>query len=83
MASPATETTAPSTSLFQPSPNPRLSALEVAVLLLSLVLVFGGFYLMGAAFGDNQWGLETFAAGLLVDALGLWLVFGWLPGRNK
>lgn len=81
MASPATETTATSTSLFQPSPNPRLSALEVVAFVLSMVLVFGGFYLFAAAFG-HEWALELFAAGLIAETIGFWIAFGWLTGRK-
>lgn len=81
MASPATETTAPSTSLFQPSPTPRLSALEVVIFVLSIVLIFGGFYLFGAAFG-HEWAFELFAAGIIADTIGFWLAFGWLAGRK-
>lgn len=72
-----------SSALFQPSPSQRLSGLERVVLVLTMVLFFGGIYLMGAAFGDHDYGLEVFSAGLAALAFGLWLSYGWLPGRNN
>lgn len=81
MANPENTTT--SNALFQASPTPRVSPFDAIMLVVSMVLVFGGFYLMGAAFSSENWGFEIFAAGIAADALGLWLAFGVIPSRDK
>lgn len=77
------ETTTASNQLFQPAPTARLSGLERVLLILSFVLVFGGFYVMSLAFTFQEWGVELFMGGLLLDAIGLWIPFGWLANRRK
>lgn len=77
------ETKTSSTALFQPSPTQRLSGLERAVVVLTMVLFFGGIVLMGYAFADHDYGIEVFSLGLAALAFGLWLSYGWLPGRNN
>lgn len=78
----STETTTASKELFQPAPTARLSGLERVVLVFSLILVFGGFYVMSLAFTFQEWGIELFSLGLLLDAVGLWIPFGWLAHRR-
>lgn len=76
------ETKTSSAELFQPSPAQSLSGLERVVFVLALILVFGGFWLMGSAFGGNEFGIETFAGGLAADAVGFWLAFGGAFSRE-
>ena len=80
MATPETSNT--SGQLFEPTPRSRMSAGDVLLFVVSLVLMLGGFYLMGVAFDFQQWGLELFGAGLLAEALGFWLVFGAIANRE-
>ena len=78
----STETTTASKELFEPAPTARLSGFERVVLVFSLILVFGGFYVMSLAFTFHEWGIELFAAGIILDAIGLWIPFGWLAHRR-
>lgn len=71
------------TAVFAPSPRPRLSAGSLLLIILCFVLVFGGFYMMGAAFTYEEIGIWLFSAGILVDALGFWIAFGILPNRDR
>lgn len=57
--------------------------LAVPVFILAAVLVFGGFYLMASAFGGSDFAYWIFLAGLLADALGFWIAFGWWPNRRR
>lgn len=69
-------------SVFAPSAAAPASFGSVLRFLLSLVLVFGGFWVMSLAFSYEGWGAELFVGGLLLDALGLWLAFG-LTSRSR
>lgn len=71
------------TSPFATSPHPRLSGSTVLLFLIAAILVFGGFYLMGAAFSVTTGALWMFAGGLAADTLGFWLVFGIIPNRGR
>ena len=71
-------------AVFAPSPRPRMAASTVIALLVSTILVFGGFYLMGSAFSHGESaGLWLFAGGLAADVIGFWIAFGWLPSRDR
>lgn len=75
------ETPGARSSVFEASSEPGAGAGVIALFVLSIVLVFGGFYVMSLAFGAHDFGLELFALGLLLDAAGLWLAFTSLRGR--
>lgn len=68
-------------SVFEASSEPGAGAGIIALFVLSIVLVFGGFYVMSMAFGAHAFGFEVFAAGLLLDALGFGLAFTSLRNR--
>lgn len=70
-------------SLFLPSATPRMPASDVALIILAMVLVFGGFYVMGLAFSIHEWAIWLFGGGIVVDAIGFWIAFGLIPNRNK
>lgn len=71
-------------AVFAPSPRPRMAASTVFALLASVILVFGGFYLMGSAFSYGEGpGIWLFAGGLAADVIGFWLAFNWLPNRER
>lgn len=71
-------------AVFAPSPRARLSGSTVLALLASVILVFGGFYLMSLAFSFGETaGLWLFVGGLAADVIGFWLAFGWLPNRER
>ncbi len=67
-------------ALFEPAGHARVSAVDVLLFLISAALVFGGFYIMGHAFDSEEGAIQLFAGGLMLDALGLWLAFGVIPG---
>ncbi len=69
--------------LFAPTPTPRASAGTVLAFLFAIVMVFGGFYLMGHAFSSPDFGIWWFTAGVLADAFGLWFAFGILPSLDS
>lgn len=48
-------------------------------LIFAMVLAFGGIYMMGQAFDNEEYGLYIFGGGLLIDALGFWLAFYLIP----
>ncbi|KAM9863936.1 hypothetical protein ACI1US_00095 [Leucobacter sp. BZR 635] len=77
-----TETPAPK-PLFEPSPTPRMPASEIFLIILAMVLVFGGFYMMGLAFSVPEWAFWLFGGGIIVDAIGFWVAFGIIPSREK
>lgn len=62
-------------SVFEASSEPGAGAGIIALFVLSIVLVFGGFYVMSMAFGAHEFGIEVFAAGLLLDTIGFFLAF--------
>ncbi|MEB4614057.1 hypothetical protein OOT08_05340 [Leucobacter sp. M11] len=62
---------------------PRHTFGTILVAIIACVLVFGGFYMMGLAFSVPGWEIWLFCGGILVDAFGLWLAMGWLPGRDQ
>lgn len=78
----ATAPSARQADLFEPASGPGAGAATVLVFIIALVLVFGGFYLMGSAFGATEHGFWIFAAGLAADTLGFWLAFGLWPNRK-
>ncbi|MBL3700682.1 hypothetical protein [Leucobacter luti] len=78
-AAPAHESHATQHAPFVPTPNPPISASTIIGFIISAVLVFGGFYLMGLAFSVPGAEIWLFAGGLGVDALGLWIAFGIIP----
>lgn len=69
--------------LFEPSPTPRMPFSEVLLVVLAMVLVFGGFYMMALAFSMHEWALWLFGGGIVVDAIGFWIAFGLIPSRDK
>ena len=75
------ETAAPE-PLFQPSHTPRLPALDIVLIIVSMLLVFGGFYMMALAFSIHEWAIWLFVGGIVVDAIGFWIAFGLLPARD-
>ena len=64
------------------SPSPFI--VNFALWLLCAVLVFGGFWVMSMSTTLPEsfaaWG---FAAGVLIDAAGLWLAFTWIPSLDE
>ena len=71
------------TAVFAPSPRPRLSPGSLILVILCFVLVFGGFYLFGAAFTYEEIGIWLFSGGLLLDTIGFWIAFGIIPSRDR
>lgn len=69
--------------LFEPAPQARPSAVTVLLFVITSILVFGGFHVMSLAFTFEEWGIPLFSAGILLDALGLWIVFGVIPARDR
>lgn len=69
-------------ALFVASAQPKPSAGSILVFILSAVLVFGGFYLMGMAFSVEGAGLWLFSGGLIATVVGFWIPFGLLSGRR-
>ncbi|MFA5605678.1 MAG: hypothetical protein WDA07_00620 [Leucobacter sp.] len=81
-----TETTdqAKHTAIFAPSPRPRITFGTAILVLLTVILVFGGFYLMGAAFSvPEEQAFWVFAAALALDTIGFWIAFGIIPSRER
>lgn len=64
-------------------PAQQHSAGTIAWVVVACALVFGGFYLMGLAFSVPGWEVWLFCGGIMIDAFGLWLALGWLPGRSQ
>ncbi|GAA1629586.1 hypothetical protein [Leucobacter chromiireducens] len=75
----ASETPAQQRSPFVPNPHPRHGATTIIGFLVSAILVFGGFYMMGMAFSVPGAEFLLFAGGIIVDAIGLWVAFGLIP----
>ena len=63
------------TALFAESEAGGLSFGSLLLILLCLVLVFGGFYLMSLAFGDTAYAIEFFMGGLIATFVSFWLGF--------
>ncbi|WP_166985729.1 hypothetical protein [Canibacter zhoujuaniae] len=82
-------------NLFAQGTRPRASFSTILLFIVAAALVFGGFALFGHAFDiasvsesntiePGGWNAFTvFAAGLLCDAIGFWLAFSFIPGREK
>lgn len=68
--------------LFAPRSD-RAHPLTIPVFVVSAILVFGGFYLMGLAPSIAGAELWLFLAGILVDAIGFWIAFGWWQARDR
>lgn len=62
-------------SLFAESEAGGLGFGGVLLVILCLVLVFGGFYLMGSAFGDTDYAIEFFVGGLIANFIGFGIAF--------
>lgn len=62
---------------------PRHTAGTIVAVIVACTLVFGGFYLMGLAFSVPGWEAILFSGGIAIDAFGLWIAMGWLPGRDE
>lgn len=71
------------TAVFAPSPRPRLSAGSAIAVLFAIALMLGGFYAMAIAFSVHEYAIPLFAGGLLLEVIGFWFTFGWLPGRER
>lgn len=71
----------PRDALFAPKSD-RAHPLTIPVFVVAAILVFGGFYLMGLAPSVEGAELWLFLAGILVDAIGFWIAFGWWQGRD-
>ena len=70
-------------ALFVASAQPKPSLTTILLFVLVALLVFGGFYLMGAAFSVAEGlGFWFFAGGLALDVIGFWLAFGIIPNRR-
>ncbi|KKI17107.1 MULTISPECIES: hypothetical protein [unclassified Leucobacter] len=67
--------------LFAPRSD-RAHPLTIPVFVVSAILVFGGFYLMGLAPSIAGAELWLFLAGILVDTIGFWIAFGWWQARD-
>lgn len=83
MSDSATSSNSSSNALFQASPTPAASAGSVLQFIFAAVLIFGGFWLMGSAFGGGQYDIWIFSAGLLADVIGFYIAFGINPGHQK
>lgn len=73
-------------ALFEESSQGSVSAITAAILILSIVLAFGGLVLMSYAFGTDHTptsGFFTFAGGLLATVLGFAIPFNVLPSTGK
>lgn len=68
--------------LFEPSQTPRVPASDITLIVLAMVLVFGGFYMMGLAFSYEHLAFWLFGGGIVVDAIGFWIAFGVIPARD-
>lgn len=71
--------------LFAPATRPAASVGTIALFLVVIALLIGGFYLFAEAFnhGETVTSLLIFTAGLVLDTLAFWLAFGLIPGREK
>ncbi|CAG7605066.1 hypothetical protein ACFPZL_08300 [Leucobacter soli] len=67
------------TELFEPGSAPAAGGALIGQFLISIILVFGGFYLMAVApsylDGDGHIGFWIFAAALAACSLGFWTAF--------
>jgi len=64
-----------SAELFEPGSAPAPGAAVIGTFLLTFILVFGGFYIMGSAFSvPDPWGW-IFFPGLLLTTLGFLVAF--------
>ncbi len=74
-------------SLFEESSQGAVSAVTAVVFVLSLLLAFGGLYVMSLAFDtgivEGMVGFWVFAAGLLASVVGFALPFTILPATGK
>jgi hypothetical protein len=72
-------------TLFEESSQGAVSAITAVVFVLSMVLMLGGFILLGYGFqpdlGDVQ--LLLFSGGILASVLGFLIPFGILPATGK
>lgn len=63
------------TELFEPGAAPAPGGSVIAVFVVSLLMIFGGFYLMGLAFSlEDPWHW-LFAPALLLSVLGFVVAF--------
>ena len=62
-------------SLFAESEAGGLGFSGLLLVILSAVLVFGGFWLMGSAFGETEYAIELFMGGLIADFIGFAIAF--------
>ncbi|WGD38155.1 hypothetical protein [Lysinibacter sp. HNR] len=57
--------------------------LTILAAISSLVLVFGGFWVMGHAFAQEGYEFIWFLGGILSASLGLWVAFGITPRLER
>lgn len=69
-------------NLFVPAEQKSSGAGAIAGFVLSLVLVFGGFWVMSIAFTTAGYELPLFLGGMLMDVVGFWLAFGLIPSAT-
>lgn len=71
-------------SVFAPSTQPSAGAGTVLLVIVTALLVFGGFYVMSMAFHlDPVTAIWVFSIGLLMDIIGFWLPFGLITGLSR
>lgn len=74
-------------SLFEESSQGAVSAVTAVVFVLSMVLAFGGLWVMSLAFDtgivEGMAGLWLFAGGLVASTVGFALPFTVLPATGK
>ncbi|WP_449278134.1 hypothetical protein [Leucobacter sp. GX24907] len=69
-------------NLFVPAEQKSSGAGAIAGFVISLLLVFGGFWVMSIAFSTPGLEVELFMGGLLMDVVGFWLAFGLIPSAT-
>ncbi|MBL5972735.1 MAG: hypothetical protein D3X82_02895 [Candidatus Leucobacter sulfamidivorax] len=71
-------------SVFAPSTQPSAGVGSVLLVILTAVLVFGGFYVMSIAFSfEPAIAAWVFCAGLALDVIGFWLSFGLISALGR
>lgn len=73
-------------ALFEESSQGAVSAVTAVVLVLSIVLAFGGLVLMSYGFSSEHtemMSFSIFAGGLLATVLGFAIPFNLLPSSGK
>ncbi len=71
-------------SVFVPSTQPSAGAGTVLLVVVSALLVFGGFYVMSISFSfEPVVATWVFILGLMMDVVGFWLPFGLISGLDR